>query len=53
MPSQNQPCSADTGVATHQFYLPEGMDAATTIDVHLVYDFPQRTEYDLVLEPGP
>ena len=53
VPSPNQPCSADMGATTHQFHLPDDMDAAGPIDVHVVYDFPQRTEYDLVLEPGP
>ena len=53
VPSQNQPCTADMGATTHQFHLPEGIDPDAPIDVHVEYDFPQRTEYDLVLEPGP
>ena len=53
VPSPNKPCTTDLGVTTHQFYLPEGMDVAAAIDVHVVYEFPQHTEYDLVLEPGP
>ncbi len=35
-----------------KFYLPEGMDVAAPIGVHVVYDFPQRTEYDLVSTPA-
>jgi hypothetical protein len=53
VPSQNQPCGAEMGATTHQFYLPEGMDVGAPIEVHVVYDFPQHTEYDLVLDPGP
>lgn len=53
VPSQNQPCTADLRATTHQFYLPEGMDVASRIDITIVWDFPQPAEYHVELEPGP
>jgi hypothetical protein len=53
VPSPTTPCTADLRLTAHHLYLPKGMDASAPIDVHIVYDFPQHTEYDAVLEPGP
>jgi hypothetical protein len=49
--SPNSPCTADLAPTTHQFSLPEGVDAAAEVAVDVTFDFDTDYVYPLVL-PG-
>ncbi len=47
--SPNSPCTADMAPTTHQFAVPQGVDAAAEVTVKVTYDFDTDYEYELLL----
>jgi hypothetical protein len=47
--SPNSPCSADLGPTTHEFAIPEGVDADGDVVVDVHFDFDTDQDYELTV----
>lgn len=45
--SPNSPCSANLSPTTHEFKIPEGLDAESDVTVDLLFDFETDQEYSI------